>query len=238
VSQTEIAKLFKEIPLFSGLTTEEQQPFMDDAIEKSFPKGKIIYIEENPADYFYIIKTGWVKLFRETFDGTEAVIDILTNSHIFGEFSIFDSGVYSSSVQAVEDCVLIALPTSLLQDQIHKNQKLTMNMFAAMSRYQKKQDKEIEHLTVQSTSQRIGCFLLRLCPPDKQNNIVIQLPYDKVLLASRLGMKPESFSRSLNTLRNETGIRINGARVEIDSIEQLAGFSCAGCSSSFPCEDL
>jgi CRP-like cAMP-binding protein len=236
--EAETLELFKNTPLFAELEPNEQKPFIDTAIIRNFSKGEIVYIEENLADFFYIIKKGWVKLFRETFDGTEAVTDILTNFHILGEFTIFDNGVYSSSAQAVEDSILISLPTALLKEQIKTNQKLAFNMFAAMSRYQKQQDRKIEHLTVQSTSQRIGCFLLRLCPHDKKNNIIIHLPYDKVLLASRLGMKPESFSRSLNTLRNETGIRINGARVEIDSIDQLSNFSCAGCSSSYPCEDL
>lgn len=238
LTKEEILQLFKKLPLFAGLAIEVQKTFTVAAIARSFPKGQIIYTEENPADFFYIIKKGWVKLFRETFDGTEAVMDILTNSHLFGEFSIFDNGVYSSSAQAVEDSILISLPTALLKEQIKLNQQLSFNMFTAMSRYQKQQDRTIEHLTVQSTSQRIGCFLLRLCPQNKKDNIVIQLPYDKVLLASRLGMKPESFSRSLNTLRDKTGIRIVGARVEIDSINQLSDFVCKGCSSSYPCEDM
>ncbi len=234
----EILGLFKETPLFSGLTIETQKIFANTAVTCSIPKGQVIYMEENHADFFYIIKKGWVKLFRETFDGTEAVIDILSSSHIFGEFSIFDNGIYSSSAQAVEDSILISLPTSILKEQIEKDPKLAFNMFAVMSRYQRQQDKKIEHLTLQTTSQRIGCFLLRLCPQNQKTDIVIQLPYDKILLASRLGMKPESFSRSLNILRDKTGIRISGARVEIDSISQLTDFSCKGCSSSYPCEDI
>lgn len=236
--EREIFELFEQIPLFAGLETGVRQMFAAAAIVRSIPKGQIIYIEEDRAEFFYIIKKGWVKLFRETFDGTEAIADILSNLHVFGEFTIFDNEAYSSSAQAVEDSILISLPTSLLKEQISKNQHLTFNMFAAMSRHQKEQDRKIEHLIVQTTSQRIGCFLLRMCPQNKKTDIVIQLPYDKILLASRLGMKPESFSRALNTLREKTGIRIIGARVEIDSIDQLTDFSCSGCASSYPCDDL
>jgi CRP-like cAMP-binding protein len=111
-------------------------------------------------------------------------------------------------------------------------------MFAAMSKHRKCQEREIEHLTIQNAPQRIGCFILRLCPKDQDKNIILQLPYDKLLLASRLGMKPETFSRALNKLRDETGIRINGARIEIGNIKQLSHFSCSACSSSYPCEDI
>jgi len=50
------------------------------------------------------------------------------------------------------------------------------------------------------------------------------LPYDKTLIAYTLGMKGATFSRALNTLREKTGVRISGTRIEIDSAEQLAKF--------------
>lgn len=235
--EIELLTLFAKLPLFSGITTEALSIFTASAIVKSIPKGEIIYIEEEKAEYFYIIQKGWIKLFRETLDGSEAVIDILSDFHIFAEFTIFDNGVYSSSAEAVEDSVLISLPTNLLKEQINQNQTLVFNMFSAMSHRQKQQDKTIEHLTILTASQRIGCFLLRLCPKNKTHDIVIQLPYDKLLLASRLGMQPETFSRALSTLRKKTGINVSGARIDIDDISNLSNFVCSGCSSSYPCED-
>lgn len=236
--EEEVLKLFHKLPLFYGLDNATLNEFVVAASVVNVPKGRVIYIEESKAGAFYIIMSGLVKLFRETFDGTEAVMDILAKGHIFAEFTIFDNDVYSTSAQAIEDCVLISVPTAFLKKSIQQNQKLSFNMFYAMSRNLKQRDSNIEHLTVQNASQRIGCFLLRLCPQDKETNITIQLPYDKVLLASRLGMKPETFSRALNKLRDQTGVRIIGARVEIDSIKQLTHFSCSACSSSYPCDDL
>jgi CRP-like cAMP-binding protein len=238
IKEAEILELFKQIPLFADLPHESQKVFIANSATRSIPKSQIIYFDSDQAEFFYIIKKGWVKLFRETFDGTEAVIDILTNLHMFGEFAVFNKNVYSGNAQAVEDCTLISIPIAILKQQIKQDHDLAFNLMTAMSYHQKQQDKEIEHLTLQSAPQRIGCFLLRLCPQNKKTNIIIQLPYDKLLVASRLGMKPETFSRALNTLRDKTGLRISGARIEIDSINQLADFSCNACSSSYPCENL
>ena len=77
---------------------------------------------------------------------------------------------------------------------------------------------------MQSAPQRIGCFLLSLCPVDKERNIVFHLPYDKTLIADVLGMKGATFSRALNILRQKTGIRIRDTRVEIDSADELSKF--------------
>jgi hypothetical protein len=89
-----------------------------------------------------------------------------------------------------------------------------------MSRSRKQQDKELEHRTKCSSAHRL--FLLRLCNLDADGPIRLNLPYHKTLIASRLGMKAETFSRALAKLRQETGIRIKGAAVEIDTVDQLS----------------
>lgn len=230
--------LLKNTSLFSDIDANLLKQFSDVAIIHKYKKGQTIYCEGDSAQFFFIIKSGWVKIFHQTLGGEEAVTDILTTSHIFGENAVFENFIYSHSAEAVEDCEILALPLSLLQTAINNNHKIAVNMLGAMSYHRKKQEKEIEHLTIQTAPQRIGCFLLRLIPKGKTKNIVINLPYDKTLIASRLGMKPETLSRAIKSLTEKTGIKITGARVDIASIESLSEFSCSACSSSYPCEDI
>jgi hypothetical protein len=68
--------------------------------------------------------------------------------------------------------------------------------------------------------------------------VTLHLPYDKTLIASRLGMKPETFSRALAKLKEQTGIRIVGPTVYIDRLQTLVSYTCNHCSTHFPCDDL
>ncbi|MFP4313856.1 MAG: Crp/Fnr family transcriptional regulator [Alphaproteobacteria bacterium] len=204
----------------------------------SYNKGQILFLHEDEAKYFYYIKNGWVKLFRETLDGTQAVVDIFTSGHIFGETSIFEDSLYPYSAEIVEKAEIIALPLKPLKDEIEGNSKLAYDMLSSMAKYRRQQDREIEHRSIQNASQRIGCFLLRLTRQDEQGAVKIQLPYDKMLVASRLGMQPETFSRALKKLKTETGIEIKGATIEMQDLEQLTNYSCGACSSEFPCKDI
>jgi CRP-like cAMP-binding protein len=202
-------------------------------------KGNLLFVSDEPATQFYIILEGWVKLFRETLDGTQAVIDILTSKHIFGETSIFQNNTYPYSAETTEPSTIIALPIYILKDELQRNPKFALTMLNTMANYRKDQDMELEHLTLQTAPQRIGCFILRLANPNiQQTNIIIHLPYDKTLIASRLGMQPETFSRALSKLKEATGIKIKGATVEMDSLEPLMKYACSACSSEFPCKDL
>jgi hypothetical protein len=91
---------------------------------------------------------------------------------------------------------------------------------------------------MQSAPQRIGSFLLRLCPHDKKKGIVLHLPYDKTLIAYTLGMKGSTFSRALNILRQKAGIRISGSRVEIEAMDGLIKFIYGPLAAKYMPEEM
>ena len=131
----------------------------------------------------------------------------------------------------VEDAHILNMPLSLLQEQLSVNNQLLYNMVSYMAQDQRRHEQQLEQYLLYSAPQRIGCFLLGLCPTLEQiDGVILTLPYDKTLIASTLGMKGATFSRALNILREETGIVITGTRVTIDSMERLLQF-VNGCYS-------
>lgn len=201
-------------------------------------KGEQLFLQDDPSEWFYFIVSGWVKLFRETIDGEEAVLDVLTTGHIFGETAILDGGMHSVGAAVAENAVLLRLPASLLKSAITKDHKVALGMLASISRQRRQQTQDIEKLSMQNTSQRIACFLLRTCRTSDEKSASFDLPYDKSLIAARLGMQCETFSRALNKLRKETSISVKGSAVIIPDIQDLANFACSKCSQEFPCSDL
>jgi CRP-like cAMP-binding protein len=214
----------KNAALFSNLADKELVCFRDAAQIRSFKKGQIVYLQNENAEHFYIICGGWVKLFHSTNDGDEVVVDMLTIGDMVGESAIFEKGYHTSSAQVVEDVQVLSIPASLLKEQINSNPALALAMLSSMSRHHRRHYGEIALNAMQSAPQRIGCFLLRLCPKDKKTKVTLQLPYDKTLIAYLLGMKGSTFSRALNILRIKTDIRIKGSTVEVDSVKQLTEF--------------
>lgn len=206
---------------FSGLSEAELTPFQNVAQARAYKKGKVLYIEDEVADHFYVICGGWVKLFHTLIEGEEVVVDMLTVGHTVGESAIFESGRHTSSAQVVEAVQLLSIPAATLKEQISQSPTLALSMLGAMSLHHRRHYGEIALNAMQSAPQRIGCFLLRLCPADKKTNISFHLPYDKTLIAYTLGMKGATFSRALNILRKKTGLRILGTKIELDSVEPL-----------------
>lgn len=226
-----------DILMFEGIDASLLAAFEVASQHRHVAKGTVLYIQGDEAEWFHLIQSGWVKLFRETIEGSEAIVDVITRGHLFGENTVFENGCYSYSAQAVEDVELISFPTKLLKDSIEKDPKLATNMLQSMSRYRLQQHREIEHFNVQNAPQRIGCFLLRLILDAPEAPVTLHLPYDKTLIAGRLGMKPETFSRALAKLKEATNLRVHGSSVTIPSVSILADYVCSHCSNSFPCEE-
>src|SRR5271156_855995 len=186
------------VSLFSDLADEEIAHFHNAAQARSYKKGKTLYVQGEPAEFFYVICGGWIKLFHATPEGEEIIVDMLTTGHMVGESAIFGQDRHTSSAQVIEDVQLLSIPASLLKDRIRLSPSLALSMLSSMFRHHRRHYGEIALNAMQSAPQRVGCFLLRLCPKDKKRDVVLNLPYDKTLIAHTLGMKGATFSRALH----------------------------------------
>ena len=222
---------FKGLTLFANLSDSEVTSFADAALMKAYKKGDILYRVDEKADFFYVILSGWLKLYYTTADGEEVSLEMLTKDSITGENALFEHGNFNSSAQVVEDSQILRIPLALLKEKLSENTRLSFNMLTSMVHYQRRHELQLERFLLYSAPQRIGCFLLGLCPVlEQKDGATLDLPYDKTLIASTLGMRGATFSRALNILRDETGIRIRGTRVTIDSMQRSLGF-VNGCYS-------
>lgn len=182
-------------------------------------------MEGEEAKVFYIICSGWLKLVHLTEDGEEMIIAMLTQNNIAGESALFENGIFASSAEIVEDAQILSIPMSLLKEQLSASNKLAINMLTSMIQYQRRHEMQLEQFLLYSAPQRVGCFILGLCPVNEQiDGVQIQLPYDKTLIANTLGMRGPTFSRALNMLKDETGTSVRGSVVKIKSIKRLLAF--------------
>lgn len=235
LAQSGLKNYMKSLPLFSGLNDDLVARFSDKAIPFEMASGQSLFFQRDPVTNFYIILSGWVKLYRTTQDGNEAVFDILTSHQLCGETSIFDGKEHGFSATVIEDTTGFKIPTKILNTALREDNKMAYAMLKTLSRYRREQSREIESLTQQNASQRIGCYLLRLCQEFPTEPVVVRLPYDKSMIAARLGMRPETFSRALNKLREQTDVEIEGGIVTVPDKNSLKAYSCFGCSSEYPC---
>lgn len=228
-------EVLAQVPLFSGLDRDGLRALLSGAWVQPFARNSILFLQDDPATRFYVILDGWVKLFRTTEEGDESIIAVFNRGDSFAEAAMFDAGVYPVGAAVVEDSRILVVPATQFVQQLIDHGDYVLPILAAMSRHLRRLVIQVEQLTLKSSTERVAGFLMKLCPEDAAA-ATVQLPLDKALIAGRLGMQPETFSRSLAKLRRY-GVESHGAEVSIPNIAALKQVSRGdrGAPLRLPC---
>jgi len=216
-------KILREIPLFERLPEEKLLKLIGGAQPKEYPKGQVLFCRGEPSVCFYVVMSGWVKIYRETAEGDEAVLGVFTKGESLGEAAAFIGIDYPASCQIVENSRLLPILSAPFSKQVSIMPEVAMSMLGSISQKLHYHISEIEKLKTLTATHRVVDFLLKLCSVE-EGSAVVFLPYDKTLLSRRLGIQPESLSRILGKLRS-LGVKTEHSRVIIADVSQLTDFS-------------
>lgn len=212
-------RLLRKMALFKGLDDEAFGRLLCHAKVQKVARNEVIFVEGEPAVQLFLVLSGWIKLWRQSEDGHESVIGVFAEGESFAEAAIFDQKGYPVSAIAADDSRLLAISAASVLREFRKNPDYAINVVADLSRHMRLLVRQIEQLSVSSSTERLARFLVKLCPKDVEE-AVVKFPVEKSLVAGRLGMQPETLSRGLAKLR-KIGVETKGSTVTITDIAAL-----------------
>jgi CRP-like cAMP-binding protein len=212
-------RVASRIPIFSGLKPETVERLIAPASIMTLKHGDCLFRQGDVPSAFFIIVDGWVKLYRLTLGGDEAIIHILTKGESVAEAVALTGTRYSATAEAISNSRVVRIPADYLVRCIHEMPDIALAIIGSTSQRLHRLVQEIEHLKAQSGIQRVAAFLASLCPPGPGPH-TITLPYDKTLIAGRLGLKPESLSRAFAKLRR-VGVEVRASHVVVRDVGKL-----------------
>jgi len=175
--------------------------------------------QDDPATAFFIVIDGWVKLYRSTPPGDETVIDIMTKGDSFAVPVAFTGNRYIATAEAVSEARVGRIPADHLVRCIRDSPDIALAMIASISQHMHYLVQQVEQLKTQSGVQRVAEFLASLSLAE-HGHCALVLPYDKILIAARLGLTPESLSRAFARLRT-IGVVVDASHVIVNDVAKL-----------------
>ncbi len=212
-------RIVTRIAVFRGLRSETVEHIVAPATATMLRPHELLFRQGDPATAFFIVIEGWVKLYRITASGDETVIHILTNGESFAEAVAFTGNRYPATAEAVTDARVARIPADHIVRCIRASPDIALAMIASTSQHLHHLVQQVEQLKAQSGVQRVAEFLASLSSAE-QGTCAIALPYDKVLIAARLGLTPESLSRAFAKLR-AVGVVVNASHVVVRDVGKL-----------------
>ena len=209
-------------PLFEGLPQESLAHLLEGASVRSYEDDTLLFSAGDRADCFFVVVEGAVRLFALNEDGSESIIEIFSTGASFAEAAMFASGRFPVNAEAMAGTRLLRIDAAIFMRRLAEDKASAFKMLASIGRWQLRLMGELYHLKAQTPAQRLAWYILQLTDVTA-GSVTVRLPYRKSLIASRIGIAPESLSRAMARLV-ELGVKSRGDEVAIDDVKKLRRF--------------
>lgn len=217
---TELRKFLANIQLWRGLPEDQLEALAKIAIAKTYTKGEIIFVEGDDGCGFFVVRYGRVKVFKQSAEGKEQILQFFGDGEHFAEVPAFDGQCFPASAVAVEKTELVFFPRPSFLELLQQHPTLAITMLAVFARHLRRFAQLIEDLSLKEVPGRLAAYLLYLSERNGKGEDV-ELDMTKTQLAAFLGTIPETLSRVFAKLNQEGLISLDGSRINLLNRERL-----------------
>lgn len=219
----QMTQMLSDGPLFRQLSPHVRKCLLSKARPRSYTRGASVCLQGEDAGTLKMVLDGWVKLYRVSASGEEAVLGTLKTGESFDEAAALQGQASQASVEAVSACTVLHFDLNTLCACENAKEQISAAVLNASYHRMDDMMAQIEQLKVQTGAQRLTGFLMRLHNAI-DGEVELQLPYEKTVLAGALGMKPESLSRAFSRLK-PLGVSSEMRSVRIKDVSALRDFA-------------
>ena len=206
----------------------------DRVLERLVPISELRRVEAdaplfNQGDHnapLFVLLSGQVSTFRTAPDGTVTVVEVIQSTGHVGLAAVLTQLPALTGAETVSASQLLAVESAGLRALLPEEPSLANALLKAEAMAFRSLVLQVCDLKLRTTAQRLGHYLLELAPEGETRSAILRLPFDKRLLAARLGCRQENLSRAFATLR-DIGVETRGARVVLNDIPRLRHYAVA-----------
>jgi CRP-like cAMP-binding protein len=211
--------------LFSELSDEQMERVRRHSHMTDMVEGESLFFQGDNASCFYLMLTGRIKLFRVSPEGKEKVVEIMEAGSTFAEALMFmDQPHYPVTATALTPSRVIAINCREYKAMLRESIDSCFLLLGSMSFRLHGLIREIDALSLDTGTVRTVAYLLHQAPPNRAS---FELQVAKSVIASRLSVKPETFSRILKSLHESEIVTIEGRFVTIHDRDAMTSI-CSG----------
>ena len=211
--------------LFAEIGQEELESVINRCQRRRFTSGASLFQQGSSAQHFYLLESGLIKLTRESVDGKEKILDLISSGNTFAEALMFSSAeIYPVKATAIEPSVVFCIDSHHYRDLLSRSTKACFKVMAKMSVRLHGQIAEIDRLALHSASSRLAYFLCENLIGNSEQTTHVRLEVSKRVLASQLSITPETLSRLFARFQNEDIIDIRDGTIMLLNEERLREF--------------
>jgi CRP/FNR family transcriptional regulator len=223
--QAAIANTLRQCPLFDGLAGHDLNTLSGMTVLKKLLRGEYLFLENMPADGFYVVQSGAIKLHRLNVKGQEQVFHVFRPIESFGEEMILADTGYPADATAAEDSQVLLIKKNEVLALLRSQPELTFRLLRSAGQRVYSLMSLVDDLTLKDAPTRLASWLIQHCSePNSSKPQCVQLKMTKHLLALELGIASETLSRTLNKFRTQRLVEVQGRSLTLTCPKRLTEF--------------
>ena len=217
-----IEDFLKNLPLFRGLSADEVGRIAAATSQMRAAAGTILFRKGDACTGFHVIVYGQVKLAFGASDGSEKVVEILGPGQSFGEAVMFLERPYVVFAETLADSLLLHVGKAAIVQELEHSQDFARRMLGGLAQRLHHIVGDLEGYSLKSGTQRVIGYLLReVDNAQGGRSAEVTLPATKSVIASRLSITREHFSRILHELSDLGLIKVSGRNIRFLDLQRL-----------------
>lgn len=188
-------------------------------VVRRFGRGQFLFAAGDPAEGFYVLQSGEVRVTNLDERGREVEVARLGPGEILGEAAALAAKEFPLHTQAVRESTTLFLSKAVVLRAMESDPKLAREFVVLLARKCLALNRRLESLGLLTVKQRLAQYLLSQC--SGSGRCQVTLPMTKGDLARRLGTINETLSRTLKQMKDEGTIEVKGTRILIKDCPAL-----------------
>jgi CRP/FNR family transcriptional regulator len=220
----EVQALLAASPLFAGLPAREIEALAGLATEHAVRARDFIFVEGEPARALCVVRSGRVKILRQSRAGKDVVLEMLGPSEIFGGVAVIERRPYPASAQALEPSVILKIPAEAIIPLAERYPSIIREMALVIGRRLRAAHDSVKSLAADPVEARLAATVLRLGGGEGArgpDGLTLSFHLTRQGLADMAGTTVETTIRILSRWIKDGLLVDDGARLVLPDVERL-----------------
>ena len=231
MSPKETAAFLGGNPVFAGIPARDVESLAAVALEEAHRARAYIFMEGDAPHWFYLVRSGHVKIVRHSKTGKDVVLELLGPGEIFGGVAVIEKRSYPASAQATEPTVVLKIPADSMIALAERHPAFIKEMALMIGRRLRAAHDSVASLAVDPVEARLAATLLRLAKREgTRSDRGVALPFHltRQSLADMTGTTVETTIRILSRWLREGLLGEDGDRLVLTDWEGLSALAEGG----------
>jgi CRP/FNR family transcriptional activator FtrB len=221
---TALSNLLRLTSLFERLDDRLIDGLAAITQEARLPADTELCRQGTAPQHLHVLLEGRVALWATAQDDSRAAVEVVRPPGYFVLATVLTRLPYLMTAQTVSAAHLLLIDIDGLHTLLTREVGLANALLRAEALNFRALVRQVQDLKLRTAAQRLGCYLLALTDDPHATAAKFRLPFDKRLLAARLGCRQENLSRAFGTLRS-VGVETHGSLVILHDIPALRDFA-------------